>query len=158
MPLSTTTVIRRIRELVATVEGVEACYAPTEQAREGIPEVLTQFPCAIIYLGPTVEYGSANGGGGGAYGGAHEHVYNVTVWIMCAAAGTTERAAQGLPILDKVLAVMAGNIGLGERVRWCLFKVQSGYGTLPYGGQEYLGFELTFEISEAAEVTVERGE
>ena len=161
MPLSTTAVVRRVRELLASVDGVRAAYGPTEQAREGIPEALSDFPCAVVWLGATKEYGSANGGGGsngGGYSGAHEHVYDVSVWIICAAAGASERAAQGMPILDAVLTKMASNITLSGLVRWCLFQSQSGYGTLTYAGQEYLGYEMTFEVSEAAEVVVEGGE
>lgn len=152
MPLSLTTVIARMRELVAQVEGLEAVYAPTGLDAQGVPDALHEFPCAVLRLGRTVEYNTAAGGA------AHEHVYEVIVDLFSAAAASEDRAYVTLPMIDRILELMTGNVGLGGRVRWCLFKGQSGDGTLVYGGQEYLGYELTFEVSESASVTFELGE
>lgn len=152
MALSQTTVIERLRVLAATVTGIEAAYAPTavEAAIGGIPpSAAFTFPCAIVLPGPSSQYLIGNG--------RHRHTYRVRVLILVAGVDVVENAYVAAPMPDRFIEVMTGNVTAGGRANSVVFVESSGMAGVSWGGLEYLGYELTLEVSETAAATPAAG-
>ncbi|HXG36522.1 MAG TPA: hypothetical protein VNL15_06110 [Dehalococcoidia bacterium] len=135
-------VIAQIRDLVDEVTDMERVYAPSETDSNAIPLALNEFPCALVFPGPTLEYILSNGG--------HRHIYQVKVQVIEGSALVSERAASVLPFVDRIIEKFAVNVTLGSRANSCIFETQSGFVGLEYGGIDYLGYEITLRVSEQA--------
>lgn len=151
MSLNMAAACSRIRELVAEVTGMERVFAASEDGEHGIPMALREFPAAIVFPGPD----SANGYQHSA--GWHRHTYEVQVHVYAGTA-TTERIANVLPFVDRIIDKFAQNVTLGSRVNSCRYLRQSGLAVLGgFGGVEYTGYEITLEVSEQSEAATGAG-
>lgn len=143
MALSQTTVISRVRTLVAELTGMERVYAASEDDDNAIPSAFREFPCAAVFPGPTSgEYLLAQG--------QQRHTYLVKVQVFQAGADIGERAAAVLPFVDLLIGKFELNVALGGRANSCTFTRCSGFVTLEYAGADYLGYEIDLEVSEQA--------
>lgn len=146
MSLSMTTTIAQIRDLVATVTGLERVYAPSETDGNRIPPAFNELPCALVLPGPSIEYILSMG--------QQRHTYEVRVQIFEAPGGDVGDASNAvLPMVDRVIELFAGNVTLGARANSCVFARHGGFQGFEYGDLPYLGYEITLRVSEQATVT-----
>lgn len=145
MALSQSTVIAQIRDLVATVSGINRVYAASETDENTIPPALNEFPCAMIMPGPTTTYL--------LQGGGHRHTYDVRIQVFEGGGDIGSRVATVLPFVDALIEKFAVNVSLGARANSCIFARSSGLSGLDYGGKTYTGYEVTLSVSEQALAT-----
>ena len=149
MALSQSTVLAQIRDLVATVTGMVRVYAAGETDENAIPASIQEWPAALVIPGPTLEYILSPV--------QHRHTYEVTVQVLEAGGDIGERVTDVLPFVDRIIELFAGNVTLGNRANYCIFKRSSGLSGLEYGNIEYTGYEITLEVSEQATATAATG-
>lgn len=146
-PLSQTAVCAQVRDLVAQVTAMEHVYAASENDENSIPNVIQDFPAAIVFPGGDVGDGYEIGNNW------HEHTYEVIVQIMQGGPEPGERVATVLPFVNRIIELFTGNVTLGGRVAYCFFSHQSGLAKLDYGGEEYDGYVIVLEVQESAAAT-----
>lgn len=150
MAISMTAAINAIADLVRTVDGVEACYSAGEIGAEGMPQALVgPFPCALVYPGADTLYVLT--------APHHRHSYEVIVQVYAAGPDMGVAAYSALPIVDAVIEKMLQNVTLNGVVNSCVYQRQSGLSRLEYAGADYTGYELVFDVSEEAAITVAAG-
>lgn len=141
MALSQYTALARIRDLIDEVADFERVYAATSDDAHALPGALNDFPSVVVVPGPTVEYILTQP--------QHRHTYEVKVLVFCNQAGDLgQSAAQAMALVVGIIEKFVGNVTLGGRVNSCRFERDSGMVTLEYAGIDYLGFEITLEVSE----------
>ena len=59
-------------------------------------------------------------------------------------------AFDATPMPDAIIEVFEGNVALGGLCNSCLFLRTEGLQVLQYGGTDYVGYQLYFEVSEQA--------
>lgn len=143
MALSMATTIAQIRDLVATVTGMNHVYAASEDDDNGLPDVLGEFPCALIFPGGDTEPYVINNG-------THEHTYAVMIQVLQDGSEPGAKAKNVLPFVDRIIETFSVNVTLGGRATYCLFERQSGFVELEYGGETFLGYEVVLEVKEVA--------
>lgn len=152
MALSMLTTIAQVRDLLDEVTGIERIFAPSENDGNKIPDALGEFPSVVVLPGPDT------GSGYILSAGQHRHTYEVKVLVFCRQGGDLgESAYQALPLVDAIIEKFVGNVTLGGRANSCIFRRQSGFSTLEYAGIDYLGWEITLEVSEQASATPAAG-
>src|SRR3989304_7120770 len=89
MPLSTSTVIAQIRDLVVTVSGINRVYAVSETDENAIPPALKELPCAMVFYDTLIGYLLS--------AGQHRHTYQVRVDIFVSGGDIGARVVAGRP-------------------------------------------------------------
>jgi len=140
MALSMTTVIAQVRDLVATVSGINRVYAASETDDNAIPPAINEFPAAMVIPGASQAFITTTG----------RHTYEVKIQIFESGMEIGQRAATVLPFVDALIALFVENTTLGNRCNSCVFQSASGLIGLTYGGVEYTGYEIGLEVSEQA--------
>ena len=143
MALSTSTVIAQIRDLVATVSGINRVYAVSETDENAIPPALNELPCAMVFYDTLIAYLLS--------AGQHRHTYQVRVDIFVSGGDIGARVVAALPMVDRTLELFALNVTLGNRCNSCrvMSAVFTGF-EYPPGGPTYTGYRIIVEISEQA--------
>lgn len=151
MALSQTTVLEKFRARMAEVSGVVAAYAPSQSTPSagGIPAGLSDFPCALVLPGRSLDYIITNG--------RHRHTYEVRILLMVSGMDYSENVFNAAPMSDRVIEKMTGNVTVGGDANSVVFKESSGLSTVEWAAIDYLGYEFKFEISETAAATVATG-
>src|SRR3990167_3792956 len=111
MALSTSTVIAQIRDLVATVSGINRVYAASETDENAIPPALNELPCAMVFYDTLIAYLLS--------AGQHRHTYQVRVDIFVSGGDIGARVVAALPMVDRTLELFALNVTLGNRCNSC---------------------------------------
>src|SRR3990172_8938814 len=135
MAFSQSTVMAQIRDLVATVTGMERVYAAGETDTNAIPAAFPELPCAMVIPGATVQYILMMG--------QHRHTYDVKIQVFEGGGDIGSRGNTVLPFVDLIIEKFAVNVTLGNRANSCLFKSNGGLVGLEYGGITYTGYEIT---------------
>ena len=149
MALNMTQVVSSMRTLIDEVTGFERVFAASSSDQHSIPGAINEFPTVVVYPGETIDYILT--------AGQHRHTYEVNVDVFCRAGGDTgASAAQAMGLVELVLEKFAVNIG-GTWANSCLLIRNSGLATLEYNGIDYLGWRLTYRVSEQASVTAAKG-
>lgn len=147
MTLSMNDTIAKIRDLVATVTGMEHVYAASESNENSIPDALQDFPAALVFPG------ADTGDGYVLNNGWEEHTYEVIIQVLQGGPDPGARVNTVLPFVNRIVALFAGNVALGGLVSYCMYAHQSGLAKLDYGDVEYDGYEIVLEVQESAAVT-----
>ncbi len=142
-------VVAKIRDLVATTEGIVAAFSSADSDDERLAAGITATPAALVIPGPTLAYTLTYG--------QQRHTYEVNVQILEAGGDIGVSAAKVAVMPDRVLAVLLKNVGLGGLCNSCVFRGSSGLQGFDYGGMHFSGYELAFEVSEQGEATPEIG-
>lgn len=149
MALSTRTVLRSVRSLIAAMPEVERAYGAGDEDENALPGAISEPPTVLVVPGETIEYILS--------GGQHRHTYNVDVLVLCNQAGETGQTAyQAVPIVDALIEKFAVNVG-GSWANSCILNRCSGLATIEYAGVDYLGWNITLRVSEQAPVTPAKG-
>lgn len=140
MPLSRVTVCNAMRDLMASVTGLEAVYSFAHDDEYRVPEGFSDFPMAIVIPGSTrsVKLGQ----------GQHRHSYEMRVQILTGEADFGERMARVFAFEDLIINHFTNKIALGGTVNSCLFESTSGAASFDWGDESFPGIELTFSVSE----------
>jgi len=145
--------MREIRELIDSIDGFERVYCEASEDENALPDAMSQFPAAIVYMGNSSEYLLT--------APRHRHTYQVEVWIFPGESGA-RNAALGLGLLMDVFDLFAVNVTLGGTVTYCVLE-----STQPQEGpvSEFYGRDLSYtvrkvllRVSEAANVTAAGGD
>lgn len=154
MALSQVDVLEVMRQALEEIEDVKAAFAPSQasQAEGGVPLDIAreEMPVAIVLPGRTLKYILTQG--------RHRHTYQVRVLVLLAEVDLTEGAYLLGPLPDQVLGELLEHITADGYANSLLFKESQGLVGLQWAGRDYLGYELIFEVSEAAAATPATGE
>lgn len=159
MSINQAAVMEVLRLALETVEVTEGdpddrlvAYAPTQVSEEegGIPPAINVLPCALVLPGRTTQYILRSD--------QHRHTYQIRVLLLLESADYTEAAFIAAVMPDRVLEVMLKRVTAAGRANSVTFGESEGLVELTWGGRTYLGYELIFNVSEAANVTPETGE
>ncbi len=137
MALDQTTVLQTIRDKIAAVTGVSSVYDAGDVNTESIPMALADLPAVLVYPGADITYDLVNG--------IHTHTYDVSVQVF----------ESGMDAGERIIEAFVATVKLGGAVAsvvYCLYRRSSGFATLEYGGREYIGYEITLEVMEQAQV------
>jgi hypothetical protein len=152
--MSVVATITRLREvLTSDLVGIERVYgADSEDENLGLPGGLTEFPAALIWLGQTTDYRQHPGG-------SDTHEYEISLFLV---GGTLTHAAasaaRALPFVDRLISLGQQHLNIAS-VTYFRFQRQGGLEVLNHSGGQYLGFEITFAVTETnTGVDFERGE
>lgn len=145
MALSIVTVLAQIRDLVATVTGMERVYAAGETDANAIPAALNELPCAMVFFDETIEPYILMSGG-------QRHHYTVRLQIFESGGDIGSRVNTVLPFVDLIISKFEANVTLGNRANLCMFR-RAKFGGLDYNGALYTGFDITLEVQEQAVAT-----
>ena len=149
MALSQSTVVGQVRDLIATLTGLERVYAQSENDANRIPDGILECPCVIVLAGPTKEYLLTQP--------RHAHAYEVrTLWFEDGP-DSGERALSLLPMTDRLIEMLTDNVTFGGVVTYCMFRRSSGLAVLNWNDAEYDGMEITLEVRETASTTAAVG-
>lgn len=152
MSLDQAAVIRKVRQLVGTVEGIAAAYSAADSGDARLPAGITlaEGAAALVVPGATLEYVLQPG--------KHRHTYEVQVQVLTNGGDVGVNTAQMAPMPDRVLEVMALNTRLGNLVTFIKFSRSQGLREFEYAGADnYSGYELVFIASEEASAQPEVG-
>lgn len=149
MAIDQSAVIAKMRELVATVTGINAAYSAADNNDDRLPFALNNTPAALVLPGATLAYTLMDG--------QHRHTYEVRVQVLEAGGDGGIRDATLAVMPDRVLAVFAANVGLGGVCNSCVFRRSGGLQGFEYGGVDYTGYELTYEVSEQGSISTAYG-
>lgn len=152
MGISQTAVLEKFRQRMGELTGMVAAYAPSQSAESsgGIPPVAALVtPCAIVLPGKTLEYILTQP--------RHRHTYEVRVLILVAGADYTENIGVAAPMPDRAIEQIVLNVTLGGTANSAVFRQSSGLGDIEWGGRDFIGYELTFEVSETASASAGTG-
>lgn len=138
-------VLRKMRALANTVNGIDAAYSSADADDNRIPEALGGGVYALILPGSTVAYVLTSG--------QHRHTYDVRVQVLTGGGDPGIAAYRGTVMPDRLLEVMLLNVALGGLCNSLVFKSSQGLQAFEYGGYPYSGYELVFEVSEQASAT-----
>ena len=148
MALSQADVLSKLRLVIEEVTGLKRVYGQAETDGNRIPPTIPECPAAVVMAGPTLEYILQPGG--------QRHTYEVRVLLFQDGADIGERAAVIAPLVDSLIATFVGHVTLGGLVNHVRFVRSDGFGTISWGTRndgsprEYLGTEITLEVSEQA--------
>lgn len=142
MSISQAAVVAKIRDLCGTVDGIAAAYSAADSDDTRIPAGINATPAALVFPGPTVGYTLMHG--------QHRHTYEVSVQILENGGDAGIRDAVVSVFPDRVLEKLLANVALGGLCNSCVFKRSTGLQGFEYGGYDYTGYELVFEVSEEA--------
>lgn len=145
MSIDQAAVVAKVRDLCATVNGINAAYSAADNDDTRIPAGLAATPAALVFPGPTVAYTLVQG--------QHRHTYEVTVQVLESGGDAGIRDAVVSVFPDRVLEVVLANVALGGLCNSFVFKRSGGLQVFDYGGYDYTGYELVFEVSEQASAT-----
>lgn len=149
MALSQTTVLTSIRSLIASTSGIQRAYSAGNADEHALPDALNEFPAVIVIPGPTIEYLLRSG--------QHRHTYEVKVLVFARQGGSLgQTAVQAAPLVDAIIEQFTGNVG-GSWANSCVYRRSTGLASLEYAEIDYLGWELTLEVSEQASATTAKG-
>lgn len=140
--MSQVAVLERMRTLIASVDGIRAAYSAGSAAEKRMPPALKMLPCAIVYPGATREYILSDG--------QKRHTYEAVVQVFAQGGDPGAAAFDATPMPDAIIEVFEGNVALGGLCNSCLFLRTEGLQVLQYGGTDYVGYQLYFEVSEQA--------
>lgn len=141
MALSQVTVLAQIRALCESATGVKRAFGAGNNDEDAIPAAIFEAPAMVVLPGPTIEYILTTGG--------QRHTYEVKVLVFCREGSDLGQSAySALPLVDAIISTFVGNVTLGNRANSAHFDRSSGFATLEYSGQEYLGYEVTLRVSE----------
>lgn len=142
MSLDQAAVVAKVRDLMATVSGISAAYSAADSDDTRVPLGINATPAALVFPGPTIAYTLVSG--------QHRHTYEVSVQVLENGADAGIRDAVISVFPDRVLGVVLANVALGGLCNSFVFKRSGGLQVFEYGGYDYTGYELTFEVSEQA--------
>lgn len=145
MSLDQQAVIAKVRDLVATVTGINAAYSASDDDDTRIPAgiSLADGAAALVMAGATTEYILQPG--------KHRHTYEVVVQVLTNGGDAGIAAANMAPLPDRVLEAMLLNVKLGGLVTFIRFLRSQGLRGFEFGGVDnYSGYELVFLTSEEA--------
>lgn len=145
MSLNQAAVVAKIRDLAATVSGINAAYSAADSDDTRIPAGVSATPSALVFPGPTIAYVLTNG--------QHRHTYEVHLQVLENGGDAGVRDAVVSVFPDRVLEVILANVALGGLCNSCVFRRSGGLQVFEYGGFDYTGYELVFEVSEQASAT-----
>lgn len=152
--LSQVDVMEVLRLALERIEDIKAAFAPSraEQESGGIPLDIAQeeMPVAIVLPGRTLRYILTQG--------RHRHTYQVRVLVLLAEVDMTEGAYLLGPMPDQILGELLGHVTADGYASVLLFKENQGLIGLEWAKREYMGYELIFEVSEAAAASPATGE
>lgn len=143
--------LKRVRELMAEVTGIEQTYGAGDNDAHALPAAINAPPAVLVFPRQLIEYIQYPGGG-------HRHTYQAIAQILVGGVGEDNAAYRSVPYLDAVLEKFAINVTLGGRANWIRLVLPTTWGTLEYGGLSYIGWELTFEISEQSNIAFAGGD
>lgn len=153
MAIDQVAALEKVRARTAEVTGIAKAYAPsqTNPAAGGLPAsvALEGGAIALILPGPTLDYILTQP--------RHRHTYEVRVLILLAGPDYSENAFNGGPLPDRVIEKFVGQVTLGGSVNSCIFRRNTGFTGIEWGGLDYLGYEITLELSEAATASAGTG-
>jgi len=147
--LSQSTVLAQIRDLVATVTGMERVYGQAETDANRLPFGGLECPCALVMAGPTQSYILTQP--------HHRHTYHVRVLVLEDGGDYGDRVATMLPMVDRLIELFTSNVTLGGRANYGLFRSASGLVGIEWAGVDYTGYEVLLEISETATASAAGG-
>lgn len=154
MALSQMDVCEAVRAALEEIEEIVAAYAPSQASPHagGLPTALdaVDMPAALVMPGRTVQY-ILNPG-------RHRHTWQLRVLLLIGGADFSEAAYVAGPMPDAVIVEMAQHLTANGHANVILMAEGTGLSTIEWAGGEYLGYELIFNVSEAAAVTVATGE
>lgn len=140
--MSQVAVVERMRQLVETLDGIRRAYSTASTGDRRVPPALNMIPCAVIYPGATKEFILGDG--------EKRHTYEVVVEVFGLSGDPGVAAANVAPMPDAVMDLFEDNVALGGVCNSCIFLRTEGVKTLNFGGHDYSGFQLYFEVSEQA--------
>lgn len=147
MALRQAAVVGKIRDLLATVTGIDAAFSAADADDTRLPQAMnmSSSTVALVVPGATLVYILSNG--------AHRHTYEVKVQVMQSGAEPGTRASVVSVMPDRVLEKIVSNVALGGLCNSCVFRGSSGLVGIEYGGETFTGYEITLEVSEQAAAT-----
>lgn len=154
MALSQADVLEVVRASLEDIEDLLAVYAPSQPSvdKGGVPMTLAgaDMPCAIVLPGESTRYILQPG--------RQRHDYRVRVLLFIGGMDYAEAAYVGGPLPDQVIGEMLTHVTANGYANLLLFERGTGLGALEWAGNEYLGYEFIFKVSEAASATPATGE
>lgn len=153
-----TDVIREIARIVATIHAGDGrtivTYNAADDGDAGIPEVINEFPAAIVFPGQTTRHELRQP--------RLQHVYEVHIQVLESAGFLGDRMAAALPLVDLIIDRFAQEIGLGDApgadetgrlVTSCVFKRQQGLQEFEYAAGDYAGYDIVLQVDEKRTMT-----
>lgn len=158
MALSHVAVMEKMRTALETIEtdypaegDTLLAYAPSKSNVEagGVPSAIQEFPAALIL--PDRQDGDYI-----LQPGQHRHSYRIRVLLLFASADYTEAMYITAPLLELVIEKMVANVTVGNTANSVLMKDWT-FGQIPWAGKDYIGYEISFRVSEQASATPATG-